>query len=151
MNGNVLPLPTPEPEEGGIFEIKLPPPLPRIPPGRYQARSVEFKRFVAFNRENLRLDFDVFDGDATRGIVLAQIPMFMRWPGKKVLSPNTRLARLFYLAGIRPQRQSKLSLSPLQHKLWRVVVNDAGKDSEDQELPEPVRYSVITQVLERLA
>ncbi len=151
---DVIPIAAPEPEGEWLHVVvKVPPPRPRIAPGAYQARSATLTKFNAFNRVILEFGFEVYRGEATDGIVLARIPHFVRLPGPKGLAPSSKLARLLHVAyhGQTPPRWGKLSLSALQHKLWRVVVADAEKDTNGQELPERLRYSVIAQVLERLA
>jgi hypothetical protein len=134
--------------------VKVPAPRPRITPGSYEARSVSLTKFSAFNRMNLELGFDVFQGPAVNGVVLARIPLYTRLPGPKGLSPNSKLARLFHLlhhGSATPTRWGRLPLAALRNKLWRVVVADAEKDVNDETLPEKLRYSVIQQVVERLA
>jgi hypothetical protein len=132
-------------------EIRVPAPLPRFPAGVYQARSARLERFPAFERENLALWFELFQGEANRGIILGRVPMFLRLPGKRGLSPRSRLAQLFYLIGVKPQRSSKLPLSVLRDKLWLIRIDDARRDTRGHEVPDSLRYSLVTQVLERLA
>jgi hypothetical protein len=134
--------------------VKVAAPRPRLTPGSYEARSVSLTKFNAFNRLNIELGFDVYEGRAERGVVLARIPLYARLPGARGLSANSKLARLFHLlhhGAATPPRWGRLPLSQLRHKLWRVIVADAMKDTNDEELPERLRYSVIQQVVERLA
>jgi hypothetical protein len=58
---------------------------------------------------------------------------------------------LFYLIGVKPQRSSKLPLSVLRDKLWLIRIDDARRDTRGHEVPDSLRYSLVTQVLERLA
>ena len=115
-------------------------------------RSVSLKKFEAFKRFNLELGFDVYKTDAGSQ-VLARIPMFIRYPGARGLSPNSKLARLFHVlyTGQAPPRWGRMNGSALKHKLWRGVVVDATKDTTDGSLPENLRYSVVAYVTERLA
>ena len=153
MTADVIPIIGQDSEEWLDATISVPPPRPRITPGSYDARSVTLKKFQAFNRMNLELGFDVFKGPAEHGVVLARIPLYCRFPGAKGLSPNSKLARLFHLLyhGNGPSRWGRLPLSHLRHKLWRVIVADALKDVNDEELPERLRYSIVQHVVERLA
>lgn len=126
------------------------PVFPRIPAGRYQARSVELIAFSAFKRRNLRLDFDIFVGDATAGQVIGRVPMFMPLPSHR-LSPTSRLARLFQLLGV-PLRGDRIPLNLLRHRLWVVEVADTRRGANDDcQLPQSLRYSVVRAVVEHLA
>lgn len=153
MSADVIPL-RDEPDGEWIdVAYSIPPPLPRIPAGSYQARSVALRKREAFKRKVLVLEFDVYRGDSLQGDVLARLPMFLRLPGPRGLSPNSKLARIFYVlyAGTPPSRWGRLPLSVLRGKLWRVQVADAEKDVNDDDLPEAAKYSVVVHVLERLA
>ena len=132
-------------------QVRLPPARPRITPGLYQARSASLRIFDAFNRKNLELGFDVFEGEATDGVLLARIPLFIRMPGKRGLSPNSRLARLLYLVGPQPTRWTKVNLDMLRNKLWFVEIADTEQDSKNDKLSPQLAYSVIRRMISRLA
>jgi hypothetical protein len=133
------------------IDVVVPPQLPRIAPGDYEAVSVGLKKYECFKRLVLRLDFDVFKGPATNGEMLARLPYYMRWSGRKI-APTSKLGRLMQVAKLEPSRRDRpQNLSVLARKLWRVRVADAKKDSEGFELAGDNVYSVVTQVLERLA
>jgi hypothetical protein len=142
-------------EEWADVAYKIPAPLPHIPPAAYQARSVALKRRDAFKRSTLVLEFDVYRGDYMHNVVLAPLPMYVRLPGAAGVSPHSKLARLFhvfYFGGqTLPRWGSRLPLNVLKNKLWRVEVADADQDSEGRDLPEATKWSVVVQVLERLA
>jgi len=151
LSATVVPLPTgPQPDEWADIEVRVPPPLPRIEPGRYQAFSARLVKFDAFGRTNLRLDFDVFQGPLEDGVVLGRVPMFLRLPGRKGLSPTSKLARLLYVAGVQTNRWQKFSLAALRAKAWIVDVGDAEHDSSDGDLAPGVIYSVVKRVVEKL-
>jgi hypothetical protein len=133
-------------EEWVELEIKLPPPRPRIPPGLYQARTIGLKILDGFGRKTAELLFEVYKGEWTDAVVLATVPMFLRVPGKKGLSPNSKLARLLYTMGVRPTRYQRVSLDSLKHKLFFVEVADAKQDSEQKPLTAGSAYSVIANV-----
>jgi hypothetical protein len=133
------------------IEVKLPPPRPRIAPGTYQARSTSLALLEGYNRRTAELTFEVYKGEAAKGIILAKVPLFLTLPGRSGLSPNSKLARLLYTAGQRPTRTSRISLDVLRHKLWFVEVGDAQKDSAGRALGADSTYSVITAVNRRLA
>lgn len=137
-------------EEWAELEVKLPPPRPRVPPGLYQARTIGLKILDGFDRKTAELLFEVYKGEWTDAIVLATVPMFLRVPGKRGLSPNSKLARLLYTLGVRPTRYQRVSLSTLKHKLFFVEVADAKKDSEGKPLTEGSTYSVIASVARSL-
>lgn len=131
------------------LRIELAPRLLRIEPGDYQARSVAVHPFRAFKRRNLRLDFEIYEGEAANGVVLGRVPMFCPLPERR-LSPSAKLARLFALLGVQ-LRGDRLPLEKLRYRLWRVEVGDAVKDSTGAPLALPLRYSVIKTVVEHLA
>jgi len=132
-------------------EVRLPPPRPRVEPGIYQAISVSLTPFNAYDRRNLELGFDVFQGDATDGVLLARLPMFLRLPGKRGLSPNSKLARLLYVLGVKPTRWTRVDLNVLRGKLWSIEVGDADRDTTNAGLPAGLAYSVVKRVISRLA
>jgi hypothetical protein len=132
-------------------EVKLGPKRPRIAPGLYEAVSVSLRTFSAFNRENLELGFNVFDGAATDGVVLARIPKFFRKPARgKPLPPGSDLAAMFYLLGQSPRRATATNLRTLRGKLWRVEIADADFDSRQRKVATNESYSVVRRVVERL-
>lgn len=140
-----------EPDEWPDIEVRVPPRLLRIEPGEYQACSVQLRKFSAFRRENLRLDFEIYEGEVINGIALGRVPMFFRLPGKKGLSPASKLARLLYMAGAKPTRWERINLNLLRAKLWQVQVGDAEHDAGESPLSIAATYSVIKRVLARLA
>lgn len=147
-SGRVLPLRPAESQED--VEVLVPRRLPRIPPGDYEAVSVAVRRYQAFTRFVLRLDLDVFDGKATGGRILARLPYYMRWPGKRP-APTSKLGRLLHVTGLEGKRGQRVALSVLTRKLFRVRVADAAHDSEGNSLPTEHTYSVVSEILERLA
>ena len=62
-----------EPDEWPDIEVRVPPPLLRIEPGEYQAYSARLRKFSAYRRENLRLDFEIYKGEMTNGIELGRV------------------------------------------------------------------------------
>lgn len=157
MSAQVIPIvsdPDGHGEEWVELEIKLPPPRPWIPAGLYQARTLGLKILDGFDRKTAELLFEVYKGEWTDAVVLATVPMFLRIPGKKGLSPNSKMARLLYTIGTRPTRYQRVSLTTLKHKVFFVEVADAKKDAEGKPLtpgPEGTAYSVIANVVRRLA
>lgn len=149
---NVVRLPTASAGPWLDMEVRLPPPRPRIAPGRYQARSAALEMRDAFGRKTLELGFDVFAGEATDGGILARVPFFVPTPGKRGLSPQSKLARMLYLVGIQPTRWTRVNLVVLRDKLWAVDVADAQKDAAGTPLTvDGGAYSVIARVIARLA
>jgi hypothetical protein len=154
MTAAVIPI-TPEPEPAPAtwqsIEVVVPTRLPWIRPGDYEAVSVGLKRYECYKRLVLRFDFDVFEGSVVNGELLARLPYYMRWSGKKP-APTSKLGRLLQVAKLEPTRRDRpQNLSVLARKLWRVRVADAEKDSEGLKLVGDNVYSVVKQVLERLA
>jgi hypothetical protein len=151
MSARIIPIsPEPEPATWQPIEVVVPPRLPRITPGEYGAVTVGCRRYEAFRRQVLRLDFDVYSGPVTNGgVVIATVPLYLRWSGKKP-TPTSKLGRLLHIARLEPSRRPVSLLSALAHKLWRVNVSDAQHDSKGDPLSEATTYSVISQVLERL-
>jgi hypothetical protein len=145
----------PEPEDWQDLAAVVAKKLPRITPGEYEAVSVTLRRYEAFGRHVLRLELDVYAGSVTDGQApLARLPWYARLPGSgKTLKPaaTSKLGRLLHLAGVPPSRgKTTVSLSVLAHKRWRVRVEDAAHDSENNPLDEANTYSLVTAILERL-
>lgn len=132
------------------LKIDVAPRLLRIHPGRYQARSIGLHPFRAFKRRNLRLDFEVYQGEAAGGIVLGRVPLFCPLPERR-LSSASRLARLFALLGVQLHGDRPVPLEKLRYRLWLVEIGDAVKDAAGAPLPQDLRYSVVKVVLEHLA
>lgn len=131
------------------LKIDVAPRLLRIQPGRYEARSIGLHPFRAFKRRNLRLDFEIYQGEAMGGVILGRVPLFCPLPDRR-LSSASRLARLFALLGVQ-LRGDRLPLEKLRHRLWVVEIGDAMKDAAGAPLPKDLRYSVVKTVLEHLA
>jgi hypothetical protein len=133
------------------FEVKLPPRRLRIAPGIYEAVSASLRVFSAFDRQNLEIGFDVFEGEAMDGVVLARIPKFLRKPPmRKPLPQNSDFARLFYLLGLNPRKVTGTNVRVLRGKLWRAQGGDAERDSRQRKLAENETYSVVKRIVERL-
>jgi hypothetical protein len=134
-------------------EIKLPPKRLRIDPGAYQAKSVDLRWREGFGRKSLELSFEIYQGDVMTGefIPLGRVPYFLRMPGEHGLSPNSLLARLYYLLGYTPTRYERVRLNILLDKLWSVTIGDNNEDSRGEKLSKEETYSVIKRVVGRLA
>lgn len=152
MSARVIPIsPEPDPEatDWQSLEVVPPPKLPRIPPGDYQAVSKGCKRYELFSRMVLRVDFDVYDGDAMAGaVLLARLPHYMRW--MKRPTSTSKLANFLHVAGLKASGRRPVSLNQLANKLWTVRVVDAAHDSTGKPRTAATTYSIIEQVLERL-
>lgn len=135
--------------EWQALEVVVPRRLPRIPPGEYQGVSIGLKRYEFARRTVLRLDFDVYEGDAGLGPHLARLPYYMRWLGKKPAA-TSKVGRLLHVARLESSRGRPVSLTVLAHKLWRIQVADAEHDSKGNPLSPETTYSIVKQVLERL-
>lgn len=148
------------PDEGlwPDLRVVLEAPRPRIAPGLYEARSVDLKTFSVFRRRCLALYFDVYEGEAVGGRVIARVPMYFRLPRlDRPLRSSSKLARVFQLVNPSARRRDRLPLNVLRSKLWRVEVGDVAEGSERDErghgraLHQAQRYSIVRAVLERLA
>jgi len=128
LASNVVPL-----ESAGrweTIEVRVSPPRPQIAPGTYWARSVSLRKYTAFNRTILELQFDVYKAAPEDSPVLARVPMFVRLPksGDR-LSANCRLASMLRMLGlVRSDRVQAQNLDVLRGKLWRVEVADTKQD-----------------------
>jgi hypothetical protein len=152
MSASVIPLGPPDPAPGGDWqslEVVVPRRLPRIPPGIYEGVSVGLRRYEFSRRPVLRLDLDVFAAAAFDSEILARLPYYMRWTGKKP-APTSKLGRLLHVARLEPSRGRPVSLTALKGRLWRIRVDDAQHDSQGQPLTEATTYSVVSSILELL-
>jgi hypothetical protein len=127
-----------------------------VPEGLYEARSVTVRRRTAYKRSYIEARFQLFDGPAEHGTILATgVPGFFPIRGA-VLAPSSNLARWVQL--LNPAgRRDRLPLRILERKLWRVQVVDVltsherGRNGKPKPLPDALRYSKVAAVLERLA
>ncbi len=130
-------------------EIILARPLPRIAPGIYQATTVRVTHGNAFDRRYVVAWFDVFDGLAEHGRVLARVPGYFRLPKARRLAPSSKLARWIQL--LPPTRRDRLPLRTLEHKLWLGEIADCVEDQAQRDLAPAQHYSVVRTITERLA
>jgi hypothetical protein len=152
VSAEIIPLNQPDPPQAGGWqplEVVIPRRLPRIPPGEYQGVSIGLKRYEFSKRIVVRLDFDVYEGDAGLGHLLARLSYYMRWTGKKPAA-TSKLGRLLHVARLESSRGRPVSLASLAHKLWRIQVVDAEHDSGGDPLTPATTYSIVKRVLERL-
>jgi hypothetical protein len=131
-------------------------PVPRLQAGYYEARSTSLRRARTYQRPYIEAWFDIFDGPAVNGQILARLPCYFRLPDNGRLAPSSKLFRWIQLLGS-PIRRDRIPLRSLLFKLWRVEVGDvttgadAGPDGQHRALHERQRYSVVRVVIERLA
>jgi hypothetical protein len=135
--------------EGWDIEVIVPVPAPRIEPGTYEAVSLSCRRVSRYSRTVLEIDFDVYEGALTDGRVLARLTLYLNW--SKQPSTKSKLGRLLRCGGLQPSRGRPVTLQALERKAWRVRVIDAQHDQDGTPLTETARYSIIDDVLERLA
>jgi hypothetical protein len=151
VSAEIIPLNQPDPPPAGewqALEVVIPRRLPRIPPGEYQGVSIGLKRYEFSKRIVVRLDFDVYEGDAGLGQRLERLPYYMRWTKKP--AATSKLGRLLHVARLESSRGRPVSLAALAHKLWRIQVADAEHDSGGDPLTPTTTYSIVKRVLERL-
>jgi hypothetical protein len=163
VSASVHPLPrsTQEPEtrtsDPATTEVQVLQPWPRIAPGIYEAVSKTLTVRTAFKRRFVEAHFDVFDGPVTNGRQLARVPGFFPIPNRARLARSSSLARWIALAGI--SRLDRIPLRTLEHKCWKVRVIDVSKshltetikgERRHRDLPTPLIYSKVAEVLERL-
>jgi hypothetical protein len=147
---NVVPI-----NEGARWEhvsIRVAPDRPRIDPREYYAKSVGLRKYKAFERTIVELQFDVYAAEPGSSAIVARLPMYASLPKHNgALSPNSRLAGMLRMLGqVRRDRVQPRDLDVLRDKLWRVAVDDTKRDNAgeltDTEIPP---YSVIRRVLGR--
>jgi hypothetical protein len=135
--------------EGWDIEVEVPAPAPRLEPGEYEAKSRLCRRISRYSRTVLEIDFDVYEGAFVEGRVLARLPLYLNW--SKQPSAKSKLGRLLLCGGLQPVRGRPVTLQALEDKAWRVRVIDAQHTQDGTPLTEMTRYSLIDDVLERLA
>jgi hypothetical protein len=150
MSANVFPLGERAPQDDGLV-VAIAQPFRRFAPGTYEARSMTIRRRSHYKRAYLEAWFQVFDGPATGGRVLGRIPAFFPLPAaSRELAPSSNIVRWIQLLGV-PSRRDRVPLRTLENKLWRVQVIDVTEDRQGRPLSEPLWYSKIGTILERLA
>lgn len=122
---------------------------PLIPSGHYDVRSQQGTIVSTFGRRKLLLNVEIVGGeyDGARIFWAATMPAPGRRPGI-----SSKFFRAWLLvAGRRPCRGERLSPSMLEGKLLRARVETVTKDYRGYPLPPAGLYSVVRDLLERLA
>lgn len=134
-------------------EIPLSQPRPHIPPGIYEAVSRRARKGYVFKRTVFVLEFDLFEpgGIQVGTVPVARgVPCFFRVPPSGRLSPSSKLYRVAQLAGV-DLRAGRLPLRQLIQKAWRVEVADVTENQAKKALDKSQHYSVVADVLDRIA
>jgi hypothetical protein len=161
VSASVHPFQRPDPEPDArpsdLASVQVLQPWPRFAPGIYEAVSKSLTVRTAFKRRFVEALFDVFEGPMTDGHHLGRVPGFFPIPNRARLARSSSLARWIALAGI--QRIDRIPLRSLEHKHWKVRVVDVVKshltetingERRHRDLPQPLVYSKVVEVLERL-
>jgi hypothetical protein len=163
VSASVHPFQRPDPEpdartsDSAAGEVHILQPWPRITPGIYEAVSKALTTRTAFQRRFVEALFDVYAGSVLDGRQLARLPGFFPVPHRARLARSSSLARWIALAGI--SRLDRIPLRALEHKHWKVRVVDVVKshltetidgERRHRNLPTPLIYSKVAEVLERL-
>lgn len=134
-------------------EISLAPPRPHVTAGTYEAYSRRARKGYVFKRQVLVLEFDLFEpgGFSLGSVPVARaVPCFFRVPPTGRLAPSSKLFRVAQLAGV-DLRAGRLPLRLLVNKAWRVEVRDVSTDQAKKVMDKSQHYSVVADILDRLA
>ncbi|MFA7666367.1 MAG: hypothetical protein WCY32_09635 [Burkholderiaceae bacterium] len=127
--------------------------LDRVPDGAYVARYVEHETLFLFNSGKVVLRFEIADGDlaGTRLIKPYRVKKLLSRPkkgGRFTLGRSSELLRdMVRLSGMKT-RPDRISLEMLRRQLWRVRTRTVTTDYKQRPIPEPLRYSVVAEIVE---
>jgi hypothetical protein len=128
------------------FLLFVPRPRPFIKPSVYDARSDSVKPRRFWDREYLQVDFTIFEGAATDGVILATgVSAYYPLSG----GAASNLVRLIQLLDPNA-KPGEVRASAIKGKLFRVEVETVTTDRYNKPLPEPNYYSKVARVTERI-
>jgi hypothetical protein len=123
--------------------------LPRVTPGDYQAVFVKWQgpqRVRAFSRWSVRLEFSLLDD----GTCVSAFFNLGNDLAKPHIGRRSRFYKVWCLAnGRSPCRGQEMTLETFAEpglQYW-VRIGDCAKDENNQEKPDALRYSVVTDIL----
>lgn len=127
--------------------------LARVPDAVYVVRFVEFETLFLFNSGKVILRFEVVEGDlaGTRLVKPYRVKKLLSRPrkgGRFILGRSSELLRDLVRLTATKIRPDRLSLEVLRRQLWRVRTRTVETDYKQRPIPEPLRYSVIAEIVE---
>jgi hypothetical protein len=131
-------------------------PDPLLPPGEYDAICNAFDFRPTFQgRQSLFLRFEIFGGPYDKANVYFIAAMPPRKQGRFVrgIALSSKFYRAWTVAsgGRRPARRDRMSLEPFQNKMFRIRLRTVVMDHQRRPLAPVHQYSVVDEVLERIA
>lgn len=126
---------------------------PVLPDGEYEAvcTSAEVVEFYKFGRaRKLFLHFQIYSGEHAGTRLF--LPMTAPATGEKVGRGSKLYANYLIANGHPPGRRDRISLKVFKGRLFRVMIKTVSPTFENGRLkPERFHYSIISELLERLA
>src|SRR5687768_14172275 len=134
--------------EGSLVDME-----PRVPDGRYQVGYLDYStRRIMGRFPKLLLRFKIADGKYT-GLILPRYYGVRELKGKPAdngrfkVGPKSDFARDFFrLFPVRVGRLDRMPMSYFDGCLFEVDVATVTHDADQREIPEPLQYSVITDI-----
>ena len=131
-------------------------PDPLLPPGDYDAIcNAADVRPTFQGRWSLFLTFQIYGSpyDGARVHFIAPLPPRQRGRFARAHPHSSKFYRAWIIAsgGQRPSRRDRMSLEPFKHKMFRIRVRTVVKDHQQRPLLLSLQYSVVDELLERLA
>jgi hypothetical protein len=126
------------------------PDLPLIPEGEYTVTYVRHKSFFLFGRHSCAVTFRIVDHGPYFETELPRYYNCRRGSDRSVTAPpKSNLYREFCtVVGRKPDRR-RIPVSQFKGVLLKARIKTVMKDNQQDELPEPARYSKIDKILRR--
>jgi hypothetical protein len=126
---------------------------PLIPDGLYDAKCVRCERvsmrFGSDRSERLMMHLEIFGGTHDGAHLRFVIPLPQ---GSRGAAPSSKLFRAWVVAaGRQPERRERMSLVVFRHKIFKVRVRTVTRGARQEPLPPANRYSLVDQLVERIA
>jgi hypothetical protein len=125
----------------------------RVPDAEYVVRYIEHETLFLFNSGKVVLRFEIVESDEHSGSRLLRpyrVKKLLNRPckgGRFQLGRSSELLRDIVRLTESTTRPDRASLGFLRGRLWRVRTRTVATDYQQRPIPEPLRYSVIAEIL----
>lgn len=125
---------------------------PRVPDGEYVARYIGHETMFIFNSGKVMLRFELAECEfaGVRLVRPYRAKQLLGRPSKRgrfELGRSSELLRDIVRLSETRTRPDRASLEFMRGRLWRVRTRTVETDSKQRPIPEPLRYSVIGEIV----
>jgi len=129
--------------------------LPLVPPGEYVFQFVQYSTWLMFGRSpKLILDLSIVDHEMYTGVILKKYYNVKKLKGRHgrngnfMASPKSNFMRDFFRVcpAYPPKRLDRIPMSRLEGIDIHGKVKTVTKGQDQKHIPEPLQYSVITEI-----